>query len=165
MEIRRLNGEDAAIYRDIRLDGLQNYPEAFGSSYEEEITFSLEFFANRLMNKGNFTFGAFEKKQLVGVVTLILEQKKKLKHRGNIVAVYVKTENRGMGLAKKLMQEAIKQANELKEVEQLYLAVVSDNERAKKLYQSLGFKTYGVDKKALKVNGVYYDEELMIQFI
>jgi len=165
MKIRKLHGEDAAIYQDIRLEALQKHPEAFGSSYEEEARFSIEFVANRLTNKGNFTLGAFEKNQLIGVATLTLEQKNKLKHRGNIVAVYVKAHYRSMGIAKGLMKEAIREANQLKGVEQIYLAVVSANERAKKLYESLGFKAYGVDKNALKLNDVYYDEVLMVLFL
>ncbi|GKU81500.1 hypothetical protein NCCP28_08960 [Niallia sp. NCCP-28] len=117
------------------------------------------------MNNDNFTFGAFEKNQLIGAVTLIVEQKNKMKHRGNIVAMYVKPKYRGRGTAKKLMKEAINYAKGLKQLKQIYLGVVSGNEGAIKLYQSLGFQTYGIDKKALKVNGIYYDEELMVLFI
>ncbi|PKG25041.1 GNAT family N-acetyltransferase [Niallia nealsonii] len=165
MEIRILHTEDASVYQDIRLEALKNHPEAFGSSYEEEVHFSIDVFNNRLMNKDNFTFGAFEKNQLVGVVTLIVEQKNKMKHRGNIVAMYVKPKYRGRGIAQKLMKETINQAIMLKEIEQIYLAVVSGNEGAINLYQLLGFEIYGIDKKALKVNGIYYDEELMVRFI
>lgn len=36
MEIRLLTAADAAVYRHLRLEGLQMNPEAFGSSFEEE---------------------------------------------------------------------------------------------------------------------------------
>jgi RimJ/RimL family protein N-acetyltransferase len=39
--------------------------------------------------------------------------------------------------------------------------VVSDNREARRLYAGLGFVEYGVEKKALKHNGRYYDEILM----
>ncbi|GKU81501.1 hypothetical protein NCCP28_08970 [Niallia sp. NCCP-28] len=42
MEIRILHTEDASVYQDIRLEALKNHPEAFGSSYEEEVHFSVE---------------------------------------------------------------------------------------------------------------------------
>jgi hypothetical protein len=45
-------------------------------------------------------------------------------------------------------------------VELIQLAVVSDNEQARRLYQRLGLK-YGIEKKALKQDGRYYDEVLM----
>ncbi len=36
MEIRLLNPEDAVLYKALRLEALQNHPEAFGSDYEAE---------------------------------------------------------------------------------------------------------------------------------
>lgn len=30
------------------------------------------------------------------------------------------------------------------------------------MYQSLGFKTYGIDQNALKLDQAYFDEELMV---
>jgi len=38
------------------------------------------------------------------------------------------------------------------------LSVVSENEQARRLYASLGFVEYGLEKKALKQDGRYYDE-------
>jgi RimJ/RimL family protein N-acetyltransferase len=46
-------------------------------------------------------------------------------------------------------------------IEILNLTVVTINERAKKLYTKLGFKAFGMEEKALKINGNYYDEEYM----
>jgi RimJ/RimL family protein N-acetyltransferase len=39
--------------------------------------------------------------------------------------------------------------------------VVSDNEQVRRLYERLGFLEYGIEKKALKQDGRYYDEVLM----
>lgn len=162
MEIRILEPEDAEIYRAIRLEALQKHPEAFSSSYEEELDSSIERFRSRLKDELTFTFSAVENNQLLGVVTLMVEQKKKLKHRANIFAMYVKHEKRRFGIGKILMLEAIKTAREIVDVEQIYLTVTSSNEPAKKLYHSLGFKTYGIDKRALKIENEYFDDELMI---
>ena len=41
------------------------------------------------------------------------------------------------------------------------LTVVQDNEQARRLYASLGFLDYGLEKNALKQDGRYYDEVLM----
>ncbi len=46
-------------------------------------------------------------------------------------------------------------------VELVQLAVVRGNEEARRLYASLGFEEYGVEKNALKQDGRYYDEILM----
>ena len=34
-------------------------------------------------------------------------------------------------------------------------------ERAKSLYASFGFETYGIEKQAILFNGEYFDEDLM----
>jgi RimJ/RimL family protein N-acetyltransferase len=46
-------------------------------------------------------------------------------------------------------------------VELIQLAVVQDNEQARRLYASLGFLEYGLEKNALKQDGRYYDDVLM----
>ncbi|WP_445491252.1 GNAT family N-acetyltransferase [Niallia sp. 03133] len=165
MNIAILEAKDAEIYRMIRLEALKTNPEAFGSSYEEESKYSLEKFETRLIGGQAYTLGAYEKAQLLGVVTLVLEQKNKLKHRAAINAMYVSLPKRGSGIARKLMEAAISKAKQLGGIEQIYLTVVSGNEPAKKLYNSLGFETFGIDKKALKIGHEYFDEELMVLFV
>ena len=165
MEIRRLNGGDAEGYRFLRHEALLKNPEAFSSSYEDEMNYEASDYRQRLDSKSTYTFGAFNDNQLVGVVTLVPEEKVKLKHRANIFAMYVTSSQRGRGLGRELVKTAIQQAAELSSVEQIHLTVTSSNEPAKKLYASLGFEPYGVEKNALRIDGTYYDEELMVLFL
>jgi ribosomal protein S18 acetylase RimI-like enzyme len=165
MEIRRLNGGDAENYRALRHEALIKNPEAFGSSYEDEKYYEASDYSQRLDNKSTYTFGAFEEGQLVGVVTLVQEGKVKMKHRANIFAMYVTSSYRGKGVGRELVKTAIQQAGVLSSVEQIYLTVNASNEPAKKLYYSLGFRTYGVDKNAMLIDGSYHDEELMVLFL
>ncbi len=44
MKIRILNETDAIVYRALRLEGLKNCPEAFGSSFEEEQHYTIDIF-------------------------------------------------------------------------------------------------------------------------
>ena len=162
MEIRQLTGKDAEMYRRLRHEALLKNPEAFSSSYEDEMYYEEQEYRQRLDSKITYTFGAFADGQLVGVVTLVPEWKVKLMHRASIFAMYVTTTLRGHGTGRLLMKKAIQQATELNNVEQVYLTVNASNEPAKKLYASLGFETYGVDKKAMRIDGIYYDEELMV---
>ena len=165
MELRRLTATDADDYKIIRLEALKNNPEAFSSSFEEELEYSTEIFEGRLSTEHIYTFGAFVEKRLVGTVTLICETKNKIKHRATIVAMYVLSEQRKSGVGKALMNEAISKAKELKDIEQIYLAVTASNEPAKRLYGSLGFVTYGVDRNGLKIGDTYFDEELMVLMV
>ncbi|NBI29650.1 GNAT family N-acetyltransferase [Chengkuizengella marina] len=165
MHIKRLESVHAELYKKLRLKGLQSHPSAFGSSYEEEKEFTIEVYKSRLQSE-SMTLGAFKSdEKLIGIVTLVKEKKNKLKHRANVYAMYVDSEYHGMGTGKSLMIEVIKRAKELDEVEQIYLSVNKDNEAAKKLYISLGFETFGIDKRALKIEDTYYDEEHMVLFV
>jgi ribosomal protein S18 acetylase RimI-like enzyme len=148
MEIRLLNPLDAENYLVIKLESLQNSPEAFASSYEEEKDQPVEKYKNRFESKDSFTFGAFEKAELVGVIILVKEKLFKLSHRANIIAMYISPEKRGFGVGKALLEEAIKKAKNLDGVEQVYLTVVTTNEPAKRLYSLLGFEVFGIEKRA-----------------
>ena len=80
--------------------------------------------------------------------------------------MYVTSSKRNLGLGKVLMEEAIKKAEGIEGLEQVYLAVVSTNESAKKLYSSLGFKVFGTEKKGLRLeNNIYFDVDFMILFL
>ena len=50
-------------------------------------------------------------------------------------------------------------------LEQINLCVVSDNIKAKKLYKSFGFLTYGTEQKAMKIDNRYLDEYLMVLYL
>lgn len=165
MEVRQLDSIDAEQYQRLRLEALQINPESFASSYEEEKEYSLETYANRLKSPDVFTFGAFGNEQLYGVVTLVRQLKRKVRHKADIFAMYVSPEKQGRGLAKSLMEAVIRKAKELEGVEQINLTVVSTNESAKKLYFSCGFETFGIEKRSEKVDETYYDEEYMVLFL
>ncbi|EJQ50574.1 Uncharacterized protein BWINRASL_02740 [Bacillus mycoides] len=165
--IRLLTKVDAEQYWELRLQALQVNPEAFVTTYEEAIRQEnpIERVVSNLTSNTSCTFGAFnEENQLIGVVTLLTEEKQAYKHKGHIVAMYVDTQNRRNGLARELIANAIQRAREI-ELEQLNLGVVSTNEPAKKLYGSMGFKTYAIEKRAIKMNGVYSDDENMVLFL
>lgn len=160
MEYRRLLEEDARAYWELRLEALQNSPEAFGTSYEEAIQRDnpIERVKNNFKIEENYTFGAFNQGELVGMVTLLQESSLKMKHRANIFAMYVSPSSRGRGIGKALMEMAIKLAKESKEIEKINLSVVSSNDAAKKLYHQLGFNVFGKEEMALKVGETYYEE-------
>ncbi|WP_039042322.1 GNAT family N-acetyltransferase [Sporosarcina sp. ZBG7A] len=165
MMIRRLVPQDAESYLTLRLKALQNSPEAFGSTYEEEKDYPVDKYKIRFQSEDSFTFGAFENGELVGMITLVKEQRIKLCHKATIVAMYVSPEKRGSGIGKALVKEAVRTAIELQGVEQVYLTVVTTNKTAKKLYSLLGFEVFGTEKRALKLNETYFDEDLMVLFL
>ncbi|MEH6987423.1 GNAT family N-acetyltransferase [Cytobacillus firmus] len=165
MEIRLLRPDDAEIYKELRLEGLKKNPEAFGSSYEEEAGRPPEVYGERFKTENSFHYGAFEDGKLIGVVSLVRDTGLKMKHRTNIYAMYVTESARKNGIGKSLVSKAVEKARSWDGVEQIHLAVMSENMPAKKLYASFGFEVYGKERHALKIDGKYFDEDLMALFL
>ena len=163
MYIRVLNQADAEKYRELRLQSLLNHPEAFLSTYEAEEELPLETMRSRLEPaEGKFTLGGFtELDELAGMVTFIRESNGKLRHKGNVYAMYVSPAARKQKLGYRLMTELIVRAGQLPGLEIINLTVFSDNYAAKRLYTALGFTCYGTERKAVKVDGMYLEEDLM----
>lgn len=127
---------------------------------------TIEGLQNKFQSESSFTYGAFEEGELVGIITLYLEELNKLRHRAHIGAMYVSPCKRGLGIGKILMEEAINKAKTIEGLEQVYLAVVSTNHAAKKLYSSLGFEVFGSEKKGLKLGDhTYFDVDFMILYL
>ena len=166
MDIRELTAADAEIFRELRLRALQEEPEAFGSSWEEENARPLEQTVARLRAEGMTAFGAFDADgNLVGMVRLFRHDGAKVRHKADIISMYVAPEVRGRGVGRMLMEAAIERARATPDVEQLLLAVNVTNAPARNLYLSLGFEPFGREPLALKLGDRYYDEEMMVLFL
>jgi len=161
IEIRRLTPADAEDCRTIRLKALRTAPEAFGSVLAVEEGRTLAEVAERL--ESSAVFGAYAGSRIVGMVGFKQETGPKDRHKGLVWGFYVEPEARGQGVGAALMEALVAHARGL--VEQLTLAVVTDNAAAIALYRRLGFETYGVEPRALKGPDGYVDEALMVLFL
>lgn len=165
MKISVLGPSDAIEYWELRKRALKEDPDGFSTTYEESMQRPnpIEQTEQRLQSSDyGFTVGAFnEENKLVGVATFMRESSLKLMHKGNIFAMYVASEERGKGIAKKLLIDLISRAKQFNGLEQINLTVVTTNEGAIKLYQSLGFEIYGTEKNGLKYGNQYWDEYFM----
>jgi len=157
IQIRRLTPSEGAAYREIRLEALRLNPESFGSTLEAESARPLEHFSERVA--GCPVFGAFRDAQIVGMAGFLGREGAKDAHKGYLWGMYVRAGARNAGVGRKLAEAVIEYAR--RHVEVLQLDVVSENEAARRLYASLGFVAYGIERKALKQGGRYYDEVLM----
>jgi ribosomal protein S18 acetylase RimI-like enzyme len=157
--LRRLETSDVADYRELRLESLKGHPEAFASSLEHEADKPLSWWAERL--ETNMVFGGWvNSSRLDGVAGLHVRDAVKLRHKGVLWGMYVRPEARGTGLAAALVQQVVEHARTL--VEEVCLTVVTSNAAARRLYSAVGFKEYGLERRALKVGSKYYDEVLMV---
>ena len=171
LHIRPLNPSDFAVFWPVRLLALQESPQAFGASYEESMALPEQEAVTRLSPKdGGFVLGAFAgdllgndlcSPELLGIAGLARHPGMKVRHKATIWGVYVVPAARGRGVARLLLEKLLERCQTIADLEEVILSVVTSNQSAKRLYQSLGFEVYGLEKRALKVGSDYYDEELM----
>ena len=77
--------------------------------------------------------------------------------------MYVRASARSAGVGKRLVAAVLDHARG--RVEMVQLTVVSENEAARRLYCAMGFVEYGYEKRALKQEGEYFDDVLMVKFL
>jgi ribosomal protein S18 acetylase RimI-like enzyme len=155
---RRLGGSDVSAYRQIRLQALRERPEAFGAAWEEEQALPESRFVERLEH--GHVIGSFsDMGTLVGTIGIARSQGQKTRHIGSIWGMYVQPPARGKGLARLLLNIALKEVGT--SLRSLRLSVESNNLPAIRLYEFVGFTTWALEKEALKIGDVFHDEMLM----
>lgn len=156
--LKRLLPENWKEYKTLRLEGMNESPEAFFSTYEEE--------SQKTENEWKqwleaYILGAYnDDNKLVGCMTLFKNTRQRDKHSAHIYGAYVKKDFRGMGIGKTLLKKIIEQA-EISEVEILYLDCTVTQTAALKLYKSFGFQTYGTIPWSMRIGDRYLSQECM----
>jgi len=159
--IRDASLADAEQYRELRLFALKDSPTAFSADYETNARQSLSFWKNKLKpEEHSIIFVAEHDNQLIGMTGIHKGDSSKTKHSAGIWGVFIHPEWRGLRIAEGLIEICCEWAK-LREVQIVKLATVATNESAIRLYERMGFTTYGKEPDALRVMNHYYDEIYM----
>jgi ribosomal protein S18 acetylase RimI-like enzyme len=160
--IRPLEIFDAPAFRQIRLQAILDSPSAVWPTYEEEAGRTTEEIEARILRtKAQVVFGAFVDMELVAIAGIRREPFDQVKHKAVLWGVFVSPDRRRDGLARRLVSCVESFAREMG-VLQIQLCVNVENVRARNLYRSLGFESFGVEQRAMRVGDVYFDEEHMV---
>jgi ribosomal protein S18 acetylase RimI-like enzyme len=161
IDIRPVTRAEAEAWRALRLEMLKDNPTAFKSSYEEEAPQNLSSFAARIPEDPiDVLFGVYRGGVLSGSAGFSREKRVKIAHKGLMWSVYLKPELRGRGVGEALVQRVIDHAGA--NVSVLLCSVTSENTAACELYRRMGFVEYGIEPRALRVDGRDYDEDMLI---
>jgi ribosomal protein S18 acetylase RimI-like enzyme len=159
--LREANLADAAQFRDLRLNGLQDAPTAFSADYQVNFNHPMSFWEGRLtFDEQGIIFFAEHEKTLIGMTGVRMGESPKTKHGAYIWGVYVRPEWRGLHIAEALIKIGEDWVRE-RGVVILKLGVMANNESAIRCYKRCGFTVYGTEPSALLYEGQYYDEFLM----
>ena len=137
--------------------------------YPEECNQSTEAAQRRLQamadDERSFMLAAFLDGELVGNCGVNeIGDRFKMRHRAGL-GISIKKKAWGLGLGTVLITKALEQAKE-NGFTQVELGVFADNERARGLYQKLGFEEMGCIPKAFYLkDGTYRDEVQMVRFL
>ena len=130
--------DDWAVVREIRLRALADSPSAFASTLAREEAFGEEDWRRRLEH--GYCFLAQAAGRTVGTVAGFAEEDVPDEH--HLVAMWVEPAHRGTPAATELVEAVCRRAREDGAVA-VRLWVVDGNERARRLYQRLGFVSTG----------------------
>lgn len=163
--IREIGIGDLDEFCRTRLQALIDFPRSFWETADEFRAKSREEHAKRLADNvdgtNKFILGAFDGHTLIGTVGFRRDTGVKGRHRGMIWGMYVQSSQQGKGIGKVLLDKAIERTRTMADIEVLFLFVAPENAPARQLYTTLGFKTYGIEPYSMKLDGTYYDEEMM----
>ena len=143
-EIRPLTSKDAAAFQVLRLRSLRESPEAFGSSYDEEVSRPLTAVGERLeaalTPHARVVFGALADGTLIGVVGCAQESRVKTRHKAVIWGMYVTAAHRATGTGAALLQALLDHVRATTEVRSVHLTVARSQRSAQNLYSRFGFR-------------------------
>jgi GNAT superfamily N-acetyltransferase len=136
--IRRTTRDDWSALRDIRLEALGDTPDAYGSTYEGTVHFSIRRW--RAMAEDLLYFLAERDGVVVGMVSGGMNDQ----HPGTrwLYGMYVTPASRGSDAAPQLVSAVITWAK-TEGVSELYLHVTLSVERARAFYSKMGFVETG----------------------
>lgn len=109
-----------------------------------------------------FTLMAWREETLVGAVSCEREGRAKVRHIAHVVGMMVDDAAQGQRIGRTLLQTALQLLRHDGDIQLVTLSVTAGNQRALRLYESLGFVRYGCLEGALHMaDGRWLDKVLM----
>jgi ribosomal protein S18 acetylase RimI-like enzyme len=152
--VRALGGDDWQTYQQIRLAALQDAPDAFASSYDDEKGYDEAFW--RLRVERSTRLVASSDDESVGIVSVGQASEPDV---AELFGMWVAPALRGQGVAWQLTQAAAQHARDEGQ-RALKLWVSTDNGRAVAFFSSAGFRP--ADERRTMTNDAESEELAMI---
>ncbi len=138
VEIRRVRPAEWKLYRELRLDALRDSPDAFASTIAREEAFTRWTWMSRLASAVSVV--VFLDGRPVGTATLIRDRR--LASGREVVAMWVRPDARGQGIASQLLAHLVEVAR-TDGASRIALWVADGNDAARRVYLAAGFEPTG----------------------
>lgn len=159
MSLIRLDPSHTDDYRTLMLYAYAQHPEAFTSSVNERARLPLSWWQQRLAPGDTpleLVFGCFLDHKLAGVVGLAFETREKVRHKATLFGMFVPAQLRCLGLGSQLVERTLAYTKTRAGVELVQLTVTESNLASRSLYERHGFVAFGLEPKAVVVEGGYF---------
>ncbi|SDW75725.1 Acetyltransferase (GNAT) family protein [Marininema mesophilum] len=168
VKIKKLTPLDAVPFRHLMLEGCRSSVTDVGMMADEwggENTLSVlvEKFHSVWSEPDHFILGAWMEGKLLGTLGFSRGNRVMSQHYAMLWAMHVDKDYRGLGIARTLLKEIIKESRGMRGLEMLRLKVRSNNEPACRVYRSVGFKAVGTEPKVMKLGNEYIDQTWMVR--
>ncbi len=158
MQITQLPPTRWRDYKKLRLEAIQDSPQSFLSTVEETEAETDQSWQGKI---ANMFFALNEADELVGMAGTYSENKDKLRHVANVVSVYVAPAYRRQGVGKQLLLAVLAHVQSQPQIKKIQLGVITTQQEAYRLYESVGFKRVGELHRSVRVGEQFFDEYLM----
>ncbi len=138
IEIRLVTPDEWQALRSVRLEAMRDSPEAFGSTYERELSFDEDGWRQRI-SRGPWWLAWRADRPVAMAAGFAAEGTPRTWH---LVSMWVEPSSRRSGLGSDLV-EVVAEWAEGEGAPVLSLGVASGNENAKRLYEKTGFSFTG----------------------
>lgn len=156
---RRLRAADAEAYALLRTEMLRDAPVSFLGAPGEDPGTRPEVNRERFEHEFGRVLGVHDAEgALVASAALIRDEREKLRHKGLIVSVYTAPRARRRGFQRLLLEVLLEHARKTPGMDVVQLSVSAEAPGARALYESLGFRAWGQEPRALRIGGVDHDE-------
>ena len=166
--IRPLTAADVQPYKSLRDEALECAPESFSSDHAASVNRPASAYAPRFgaPASGHFFLGAFAPDgPLLGCIGCERELLPQQRHSARLVSMMVAPAAQRRGIGQQLLAACIEQAAQVAGLEQLTLSVTASNHHVVRLYESAGFRAWGLLPRAIVVQGAGYDQLHMVRLL
>ena len=166
--IRPLTAADVHPYKSLPDEALECAPESFSSDHAASVNRPASAYAPRFgaPASGHFFLGAFAPDgPLLGCIGCERELLPQQRHSARLVSMMVAPAAQRRGIGQQLLAASIEQAAQVAGLEQLTLSVTASNHHVVRLYESAGFRAWGLLPRAIVVQGAGYDQLHMVRLL